>query len=80
MLNFGGRRFYDRIIYMYMCVCMCAYVCLCVCMCVCVYVCMCVCVIFKSRVGVLYRDLRHKAIAECFRPSKEHTASFLNVL
>ena len=31
-------------------------------------------------VGVLYRDLKHEAIAECFRLDKARTASFLNVL
>ena len=36
-------------------------------------------VIFKNRAGVLYRDLKHEAIAECFRPDKARTASFLNV-
>ena len=37
-------------------------------------------VIFKNRAGVLYRDLKHEATAECFRPDKVRTASFLNVL
>ena len=27
-------------------------------------------VIFKNRAGVLYRDLKYEAIAECFRPDK----------
>ena len=45
----------------------------------CVCVCVCVSVIFKNRAGVLYRDLKHKVIAECFRPDKPQTASFLNV-
>ena len=36
-------------------------------------------VIFKNRVGVLYRDLKHEAIAECFRRDQARTASFLNV-
>ena len=40
----------------------------------------CIYVIFKNRVGVLYRDLKHKVIAECFRPDKARSASFLNVL
>ena len=35
---------------------------------------------FKIRAGVLYRDLKHEAITECFRPDKARTASFLNVL
>ena len=29
---------------------------------------------------MLYRDLKHEAIAECFRPDKARTTSFLNVL
>ena len=29
---------------------------------------------------MLYRDLKHEAIAECFRPDKARTASFLNAL
>ena len=37
-------------------------------------------VIFKNRAGVLHRDLKHEAIAECFIPDKAQTASFLNVL
>ena len=37
-------------------------------------------VIFKNRAEVLYRDLKHEAIAECFRPDKARIASFLNVL
>ena len=45
-------------------------------MCVCIYI----YVIFKSRAGVLYPDLKHETIAECFRPDKARTASFLNVL
>ena len=36
-------------------------------------------VIFQNREGVLNRDLKHEAIAECFRPDKARTASFLNV-
>ena len=44
--------------------------------CVCAYI----YVIFKNRTGVLYQDLKHEAIAECFRPDKAQTASFLNVL
>ena len=37
-------------------------------------------VIFKNRAGVLYRDLKHEAIAECFTSDKARTRSFLNVL
>ena len=37
-------------------------------------------VIFKNRAGVHYRDLKHEAIAECLRPNKARTVSFLNVL
>ena len=40
----------------------------------------CMYVIFKNRAGLLYRDLKHEAIAECFRPNKAPTAIFLNVL
>ena len=29
---------------------------------------------------MLYWDLKHEAIAECFRPYKARTVSFLNVL
>ena len=29
---------------------------------------------------MLYRDLKHEAIAKCFRSDKACTASFLNVL
>ena len=35
---------------------------------------------FKKRAGVLYRDLKHNAIAECFRSDKARTASFFNGL
>ena len=35
---------------------------------------------FKKRPGVLYRDLKHEAIAEGFRADKAYTASFLNGL
>ena len=37
-------------------------------------------VISKNRAAVLYQDLKHEAIAECFRPDKARTASFLNIL
>ena len=37
-------------------------------------------VIFKNRAGVLYRNLKHEAIAECFRSEKAPIESFLNVL
>ena len=40
----------------------------------------CIYVIFKNQAGVLYRDLKHEAIAECFRPDKVRIARFLNVL
>ena len=30
-------------------------------------------VIFKNRAGVLYRDLKHEAIAECCRSDKART-------
>ena len=43
---------------------------------VCVCVCVCVCVIFKDRTGVLYQDLKHEAIAECFKSDKARTAIF----
>ena len=33
---------------------------------------------FKNRAGVLYRDLKHEAIAECFRSDKARTARFFN--
>ena len=33
-------------------------------------------VIFKNETGVLYRDLKHEAIAECFKSDKERTVSF----
>ena len=33
-------------------------------------------VIFKNQTGVLYQDLKHRAIAECPRPDKAYTASF----
>ena len=45
---------------------------------VCMYA--CIYVIFKNRAGVLYQDLKHEAIAECFTPDKARTAGFLNVL
>ena len=40
----------------------------------------CIYVISKNRAGLLYRYLKHEAIAECFRPDKARTESFLNVL
>ena len=41
-------------------------------------ICVCVCK-FNSQAGVLYLDLKHEAIAECFRFDKARTASFLGV-
>ena len=35
--------------------------------------------IFKNRTGVLYRDLKHEDIAECFRPDKPRTAPIKHV-
>ena len=37
-------------------------------------------VTFKNRAVVLYEDVKHEAIAECFRPHKAQNGSFLNVL
>ena len=36
-------------------------------------------VIFKNRTRVLYRNLKHGVIAECFRSDKARTARFLDV-
>ena len=35
--------------------------------------------IFRNQAGVLYRDLKHEAVAECFRSDKARTVSFLDV-
>ena len=35
--------------------------------------------IFKNQAGVLYLDLKHEAIAQCFRSYKAQAASFLDV-
>ena len=37
-------------------------------------------VMFNKRAGVLYRDIKHEEIAECFRSHKARIASFLNGL
>ena len=36
-------------------------------------------VIFKSRAGALYRDIKHEAVAECFKSDKACTASIIDV-
>ena len=60
---------------------------MCVCVCVCVHIYIyiyihdvCIYVIFKNQAEMLCQDLKHKAIAKCFRPDKGCTVSFLNVL
>ena len=45
----------------------------------CIYIYIYIYAIFKNRAGGLYRDLKHEAIAEYFRPDKARTARFLNV-
>jgi len=67
---------------MYVCVCTwCVYVCVCVCVCVCVYVCVCVCVRVRVRVCVsCVCACVCKTQAERRRNSRQHTATYCNIL